>query len=184
MDGYSRPIFQFALREDIKDEKQFLPTKAEPNATGWDVRACMPDRKPLIVKPFEMVKIPLGFRGFCQEGWWYQLKPRSSSFAKKHMHALYGTVDETYEGELIFACQYIPARPRFNGILDSQLQRAIIDYFQSNTLQIDFGDAIGQIIPTRREDMAVYELTNEELNAAFKARDAKRGAGGFGSTGK
>jgi len=58
------PTFHFALREDLKDEKQFLPTKAEPEASGYDVRAAQKDRNPIIIKPFQYVKIPLGFRGF------------------------------------------------------------------------------------------------------------------------
>src|SRR6266404_3537788 len=102
------PEFLFSLREDLQNEKQFLPTRAEEKASGWDVRAAMPDRKPLIIKPFEYVKIPLGFRTFCPEGWWYELKPRSSTFAKKHLHSLYGTIDETFEGEALYCGQFIP----------------------------------------------------------------------------
>ena len=103
------PSFKFALRDGIENDKQFLPVKAESKATGWDVRAAMPDKVPLVIYPFEHVKIPLGFRTFCPEGWWFELKPRSSTFAKKNLHSLYGTIDETYEGQLIFACQYIPS---------------------------------------------------------------------------
>lgn len=180
MDGYHIPIYKFALREDLKEEKQFLPTRAEPTATGWDVRAAMPDRKPLVIRPLELAKIPLGFRGFCPPGWWYELKPRSSSFAKKSLHALYGTIDETYEGELVFACQYIPpfhhSYPRWS--------QDIYDYLSDNNLEINFGDAIGQIIPVRREEMVVQDITNADYDALCKQRDAVRGAGGFGSTGK
>lgn len=176
MDGYNLPTFKFALREDLKNNKEFLPVRGEPKATGWDVRAA----NSLIIAPFENVKIPLGFRTLCPEGWWFELKPRSSTFAKKNLHALYGTVDETYEGELIFACQYIPPFLH-NKIFDFSL---ISDYFNNAKLEINFGDAIGQIIPIRRQEMNVIEATNEEIEEDFKRRAAKRGAGGFGSTGK
>lgn len=182
----SFPEFKFALRDDLREEKQFLPTRAEPNASGWDVRAAMSNRKPLIIRPFDVVKIPLGFRGFCPEGWWYDLKPRSSTFAKKNLHALYGTVDETYEGELVFACQYLPPvsyREDWDDVSFWFVPESWDDY-STNELKIDFGDAIGQIIPRRRDEMIVKEISNDEYAALCKARAGVRGAGGFGSTGK
>jgi len=178
---YVAPIYKFALRADLVNNKEFLPTRGEPKATGWDVRAAMHDGKPLIVKPLQQVKIPLGIRGFCPEGWWYELKPRSSTFGKKNLHALYGTVDETYEGELIFAAQYIPHFP-FHAenfvVTEEKLKR----YFNEYSLEINFGDAIGQIIPVKRQEMQVVEVSNEEYDANCTNRAGVRGAGGFGST--
>jgi len=182
------PVFRFALREDLKDDKRFLPARAEPKATGWDVRAAMPDKKTLYVRPFELVKIPLGIRGFCPEGWWYDIKPRSSSFAKKNLHSLYGTIDETYEGELVFACQYLPPVPfKTNHDNDGLAWDEHDDwgeYLGANNLHIEFGDAVAQIIPRLRQEMSVFEITNQDYDNACKARAAIRGAGGFGSTGK
>lgn len=178
-DGYGMPTFQFALREDIKDQKQFLPFQAEPKASGYDVRAAI-DKKILSIKPFEYVKIPLGFRALCPDGWWFELKPRSSSFAKKYLHCLYGTIDETYEGELVLACQYIPS------VIDYIENHPLSwnDYLSQSTLHINFGDAIGQIIPVRRQEMKVLELSNEELNSKYLNRNSVRGTGGFGSSSK
>lgn len=175
------PTFKFALRDDLVNDKRFLPTRAEPKATGWDVRAAMSNREPLVVKPFEQIRIPLGVRGFCPEGWWYEIKPRSSTFTKKNLHALYGTIDETYEGELVFACQYIPAMPNWTGSMANQ---HVLNYFTSNILSIDFGDSVAQIIPIRREEMVVEEVSNYKYDMDCKERASVRGAGGFGSTGK
>lgn len=182
------PIYRFALREDLKDEKRFLPTRAEPKASGWDVRAAMQDKKPLLIKPFDMVKIPLGVRGFCPDGWWYDIKPRSSSFTKKNLHALYGTIDETYEGELVFACQYIP---EIYINTDIEMKSSYYDdsyvaksWICGPDLIIEFGDAIAQIIPRLRQEMIVEDITNEHYDNSCKTRAAVRGAGGFGSTGK
>lgn len=178
MNEFYTPTFRFALREDLKDDKRFLPTRGEPTASGWDVRSA--DK--LTLRPLETAKIRLGFRGFCPEGWWYELRPRSSSYAKKNLHALYGVIDETYEGELVFACQYIPAfKHAATGLTDDV---HMFQYMNSNQLQIEVGDAIGQIIPVRREEMVVEEVTNEEYELFCKQRNAVRGAGGFGSTGK
>jgi dUTPase len=177
------PKFKFALREDLKDKKEFLPTRGEPKASGWDVRSS----DDLIIKPFEYAKIRLGFRTMCPEGWWFELKPRSSTFAKKNLHALYGTVDETYEGELIFACQYIP--PFKLGqlpITGGHCQRSAVSFDDTmfQTLEISSGDAVGQIIPVKRQEMEVIEATNAEIEEEYKTRAASRGDGGFGSTGK
>ena len=175
------PIYKFALREDLKEEKQFLPTRGEPKATGWDVRAAFEDRKTLVLHPFQCAKIPLGFRGFCPDGWWYKLCPRSSTFAKKNLHCLYGVIDEAYEGSLVFACQYIPEPKYTSGNL---INCAWMSYCDDNSLEINFGDAIGQIIPVRRQEMRVQEVSNEEYDWFCKGRGAERGAGGFGSTGR
>src|SRR5208282_6947438 len=104
--GNLTPIFRFAIREDLSD--QFLPTKAEPYATGWDVRGAMHDKQNIVIRPGQYFKIPLGFRVLPPEGWWIELHPRSSSFAKKHMHNLIGIIDEHYPDEVLFAGQYIP----------------------------------------------------------------------------
>jgi dUTP pyrophosphatase len=167
-DGYSPPIpiFRFALVDGLSD--QFLPTKGSERATGWDVRST----EDLIIKPGEYVKIPLGFRMLAPEGWWLELRPRSSTFAKKYLHALYGVIDEDYEGYCIFAAQYVPHN---NGWGWS-------NYHFSN-LEIKAGDAIGQLVPVKRQEMKVERISNEEIEKEYKERNTSRGTGGFGSTG-
>ena len=168
------PVYKFAVRSDlINSQISFLPTKATPLASGWDVRAAIkePGGK-LIIAPNQYVKIPLGFRGFCPPGWWYELKPRSSSFTKKFLHCLYGTIDEDYEGEAVFAAQYKPEKDY--AYLNNNLT--------SNTLVIEFGEALGQIIPIKKQEMTVESITNEEYDRLCLERNAQRGIGGFGST--
>lgn len=158
------PTFKFALREDLVAEKRFLPTRGEPLSTGWDVRAAQEDRMPIVLRPGKYFKIPLGFRAYCPSGWWYELNPRSSSFVKKSIHSLIGIIDETYSLPLVWAGQYLPDVSSLG-----------------NDLVINFGDAIGQIIPIRRQEMSVKEINNQEYDALCKKRNAVR-TGGFGST--
>ncbi len=160
------PRFIFALREDIKEDKRFLPERAEPLATGYDCRACPADRKDIIIRPGETVRIPLGFRVFCPSGWWYLLHPRSSFFAKKHMHSLIGIIDEAFPLETCLIAQYLPTSSTV-----------------TQDLVVKFGDPIAQIIPVRREDMDRLEATNSELDEMYKNRGAVR-TGGIGSTDK
>ena len=45
----NNPIFKFAIREDLKDSGIiFLPERAEPYSTGWDVKAAQSE--PLFCK--------------------------------------------------------------------------------------------------------------------------------------
>lgn len=182
------PQYKFALRADLKDSKEFLPTRAENKASGWDVRAAQTDKKPIILKPFEHTKIQLGFRSFCPDGWWFELKPRSSTFAKKFLHSLYGTIDEGFEGELVLAVQYIPNLKSAKIFSDEYIEKEEIKYepkyamFEKPILTINFGDAIGQIIPVKRQEMIIEEVSNEEYDRLCKERNGQRGAGGFGST--
>ena len=163
------PRFRFAIREDLKSDgtASFLPERATEQSTGWDVRAAFPDRVAHTIRAGKYIKIPLGFRVLPPNGWWLELRPRSSTFGKKQLHCLYGVIDEDYEGECLFACQYLPDVASMG-----------------SDLTLQFGEAIGQIIPVKRQEMEVEEATNEQLSSAYQTRNAKRGVGGFGSTGK
>lgn len=162
------PKFKFAIREDLTGcGTSFLPVRGTERATGWDVRAAFPNKGAHVIRAGKYIKIPLGFRVLPPDGWWLELRPRSSTFGKKQLHCLYGVIDEDYEGECLFACQYLPDISSMG-----------------SDLTLEFGEAIGQIIPVKRQEMEVEEATNEQLTAAYQARNAKRGVGGFGSTGR
>lgn len=162
----SDPVFKFALREDLKDHSEFLPRRAEDLSSGYDVRAAQEDRKDIVLRAGQYFKIPLGFRSFCPEGWYYHLHPRSSSFAKKQMHCLIGIVDESWEGSTLFVGQYIPDVSSLG-----------------QDLTIKFGDPIGQLLPIKRQDMVVESISNNEIDLLYKKRNGTRKDGGFGSTG-
>lgn len=161
------PVFSFALRDGL--DETFLPTRGSTYATGYDVRAAWADGEAHIIQPGEYIKIPLGFRVIAPIGWWLELRPRSSTFAKKHLHALYGVIDEDYEGENVFACQYLPES------LGNNL---------SAGLKIEFGESIGQIIPVETKPMIVKSISNKLYDETVGHRGYHRGAGGFGSTDK
>jgi dUTP pyrophosphatase len=152
------PTFKFALNEGLGD--MFLPTKAEPYATGWDVRSTSDYQ----IKPNEYFKISLGFRVIPPDGWWLALHPRSSSFTKKHMHNLIGIIDEHYPNEVLFAGQYIQ------------------DCGEVGDLWIKAGDPIGQIVPIKRIEMKVELVSNKEYDD-FRKQQKNIRTGGFGSTG-
>ena len=193
------PVYKFAIREDLKKQSEFsfLPSRAHSDDTGWDVRAAFENGvKSIIVKPGEYVKIPLGIRALCPSGYWLKLSPRSSTFAKKQLHALYGTIDQNYEGSICFAAQYLPelnittevsvnTESYYDELFDElRYETSANSYINSDNLVINFGDAIGQLIPIKRQEMIPEEVSNEEYDNLCKARNASRGIGGFGSSGK
>lgn len=157
------PEFKFALREDLSGDLRFLPSREHDTDTGWDV--CCAEPNGVTLYPNQYGKIRLGFRMFTPPGWWVELRPRSSTHAKKHLNCLYGVLDEGWEGECILSAQWLPE-------LD-----------MSDSLIITFGEKIAQIIPVRRQEMVVTSISNEEFNRLCADRGGKRGAGGFGSTG-
>lgn len=153
-----KPKFKFLIEDGLGSE--YLPSRGTELATGWDVRSA----EEVVLKAGEYKLIPLGFRVYAPRGWWLEVRARSSTFAKKKLHSLYGVVDEDYEGRVMFACQYNPG--------------------DGSELRIGKGESIGQIVPVKRVEMEVEEVSKEEYEELCRERGGVRGDGGFGSTGK
>jgi dUTPase len=166
---YTKPIpeFKFALREYLKDDKRFLPTRATPGSCGWDICAAQENREPIIIRPGKYVKIPLGFRTIFPKGWWLECEPRSSTFIKKSLHCLTGKLDNDWRGWSALCAQYIPDVSSLG-----------------NDLVIEFGEKIGQLIPVKLQEMNITHISNDEFEKICKEEINERGDKGFGSTSK
>ena len=149
------PVYKFLCLKS----NEYLPQKSTELDTGYDVKACLD--KSIVLDNKGVYFINLGIKAFCPEGWWLELRPRSSSFAKKNLDSLYGVIDEGYEGELLYCCRYTGESP----------------------LIINDKDKIGQLIPVKRVNMVVKEVTKEEYEMLSSNRKNNRKEGGFGSTG-
>ncbi len=162
------PTYKFCL---MVNDKKFLPTRTTDKASGWDVKANLLSKgsenrdNTLYLGERKYAKIPLGIKAFCPEGWWLELRPRSSTFGKKHIKSLYGVIDEDFHGELIFACQYDP------------------DPNEESMVAIKHGESIGQLIPVKRQEMNVEEVSEEEYNKLCENKKCIRGSKGFGELG-
>lgn len=159
------PVFKFALREDLNYEAKFLPRRTTPVSTGWDVVCAQEDRKPIILRPGQYVKIPLGFRTIAPQGWWLKLEPRSSTFVKKSLHCLCGVIDQDYRGYMFQVGQYLSD---VNAL--------------GKDLVLEFGEPIGQLIPYRLEEMGVEQLSNKEFDEFCQNEKSMRNVEGFGAT--
>lgn len=179
---HNTPPYYFTVSADVEakcptilDGKQilaedFIPSRARPKDTGYDVRCANPDGVELI--PGSYLKMRLGFRMYAPDGWWLSLSPRSGTFVNHNIHALYGVIDETYENEMCFVGQYIPD---VNKLLPN-----------SQKVRILFGQRFAQIIPCPRWDMPdpkIHRLSNEDMDRLYQVRNDSRGKGGFGSSG-
>lgn len=68
------PVFKFVLREDLKDNVDYLPTRIDKLSTGWDVKAAITES--ISVRQSEFVNIPLGFKVFCPTGYGLEIRPK------------------------------------------------------------------------------------------------------------
>ena len=157
------PSFHFKVLGDL-DPNIFLPSKKNITDTGYDVAAA----EDCVIQNNSYVLIPLGIAMIAPPGWWIELRPRSSTFAKKKLHALYGVIDEEYENQIMLAVHFMEP-------LDG-------DFFNTS-LKIAKGEKIAQLVPVKRVDMNVVHVSSEKFDEMSKERNGKRGLGGFGSQG-
>lgn len=131
-----------------------LPRYATPLSAGMDVRANIDEA--VVLRPLERAMIPTGLSIELPEGYEMQIRPRSGLAAKHGITVLNspGTIDADYRGEI----------------------RVILVNLSNEEFRIEAGERIAQMVVARHEQVE-WELT-EELG------ESKRGAGGFGSTGK
>lgn len=137
------------------DESFELPFYATPGAAGADVRASLPEKKSLIVKPGERVLVPTGLSMEIPLGFEIQVRPRSGLSLKSSLLVVNspGTIDCDYRGEV----------------------NIIIGNFGNEDYVIEHGLRIAQLVLSP-VIQARYSLSNT-------LGETLRGAGGFGSTG-
>ncbi len=131
-----------------------LPTRGSEYAAGWDLYA-LEDT----VVPFrKSVKLRTGIIVAIPDGYEGQVRARSSLGSKGLIlpHSI-GTIDSDYRGELFVLMTWI-------GEGDSYTVRA--------------GERIAQLLISPIPEVRFDEVSVEDLG------DTKRGAGGFGSTGR
>lgn len=187
---YIPPVFHYAITTELSKhlpclldgkeltERDFLPSQQNASDAGWDVRCAENNTITLndgsVVKGYELTphcyfKMKLGFRMFAPPGWWLKLAPRSSTFTKLHINALYGVIDTGYSGEFLFSGVYIPDA---------------CTLISSQKIYIPFGARVAQVIPQRHYTQQVEMVSNEELEKMYSDRNETRGLGqGFGSSG-
>ncbi|MCD7916153.1 MAG: dUTP diphosphatase [Tannerellaceae bacterium] len=131
-----------------------LPHYATPLSAGMDIRANLAE--PVVLQPLERKLIPTGLYISLPEGYEAQMRPRSG-LALKHGISLLntpGTIDADYRGEI--------------GV--------ILVNLSSEPFTVKDGERICQMVITTYSQVSWQPV--EVLD------ETKRGAGGFGHTGK
>lgn len=131
-----------------------LPAYSTELSAGMDIRANL--QEPVVLKPFERKLIPTGLFIELPQGFEAQIRPRSGLALKKGITVLNtpGTIDADYRGEI--------------GVI-------LINLSQEDFV-IENGERICQMV------IAAHETVKWELVELLE--ETKRGAGGFGHTGK
>lgn len=132
-----------------------LPAYETDGAAGMDLRAAVPEDRPLIILPGKRALVPTGFILEIPEGFEGQIRPRSGLAFKHGITCLNtpGTIDWDYRGEI-------------------------------KVLLINHGDELFAVERGMRIAQIVFApVTRMTLTEASLAGTTTRGAGGFGSTG-
>ena len=131
-----------------------LPNYETEASAGMDLRAFLDND--IVLKPLERVLIPTGLFIELPVGFEAQIRPRSGLAIKHGITVLNtpGTIDADYRGEI----------------------KIILVNLSNNEFVIKSGERVCQMIISKHEQANFIET--DKLN------ETKRGAGGFGHTGK
>ena len=133
-----------------------LPAYQSEQAAGLDLLAAVPADAPVSIKPGERALIPTGIAIAVPAGTEGQVRPRSGLASRHGIGILNapGTIDADYRGEVCVLLVNLGAEP----------------------FQIVRGERIAQLV--------VAPVLHARLVEAASLPETRRGAGGFGSTGK
>ena len=132
-----------------------LPAYESAGASGMDLRAAVPEDRPLLILPGKRALVPTGLVMELPEGMEGQVRPRSGLAFKHGVTCLNspGTIDSDYRGEV----------------------KVLLVNLGGEDFAVTRGMRVAQIVFA-----AVTQATVEERSLAG---GTARGAGGFGSTG-
>lgn len=132
-----------------------LPAYETAGAAGMDLRAAVPEKAPLVLRPGARTAVPIGLAFALPEGFEAQVRPRSGLALKSGVTVANapGTIDQDYRGEL----------------------KVLLVNLGEEDFVIRRGDRVAQLVIAPVVQAAWREVGDLDATA--------RGAGGFGSTG-
>lgn len=132
-----------------------LPSYETAGAAGMDLRAAVPDDRPIILLPGRRMLVPTGLVFEIPEGFEGQVRPRSGLAFKHGITCLNapGTIDADYRGEV----------------------KVLLVNLGDEDFEIARGMRIAQLL--------IAPVSRAVIEERSLAGTTQRGAGGFGSTG-
>jgi dUTP diphosphatase len=133
-----------------------LPAYESSGAAGMDLRAAVPDDRPLLILPGKRALVPTGLVMEIPEGLEGQVRPRSGLAFKHGLTVLNspGTIDSDYRGEV----------------------RLVLANLGSEPATISRGDRVAQLV--------IAPVVHARLERVETLPETPRSGGGFGSTGR
>jgi dUTP pyrophosphatase len=132
-----------------------LPAYETKGAAGMDLRAAVPEDRPVLLLPGKRALVPTGLIMEVPAGFEAQIRPRSGLALKHGITCLNtpGTIDSDYRGEVM-------------------------------VLLVNHGDEDFEISRGMRvAQMIIAPVTSATIEERSLSSETARGAGGFGSTG-
>ncbi|BCH27995.1 dUTP diphosphatase [Mesorhizobium sp. L-8-3] len=132
-----------------------VPSYETAGSAGMDLRAAVPDDRPMLVLPGKRMLVPTGFVLEIPEGFEGQVRPRSGLALKHGITCLNtpGTIDSDYRGEV-------------------------------KVLLVNLGDEDFLVTRSMRiAQLVIAPVVQATIEERSLAGSTGRGAGGFGSTG-
>jgi dUTP pyrophosphatase len=138
----------------VNQSNQPLPEYATDHSAGLDLRANLIE--PIVLRSLERALVPTGLFIELPQGHEAQIRPRSGLAFKNGITVLNspGTIDADYRGEI----------------------KVLLVNLSNEEFTVNDGERIAQMVIARHETIEWYTVAELEKS--------KRGAGGFGSTGK
>jgi dUTP pyrophosphatase len=132
-----------------------LPSYETEGAAGMDLRAAVPEDRPLILLPGKRAAVPTGLLLEIQEGFEGQVRPRSGLALKHGITCLNtpGTIDSDYRGEV----------------------KVLLVNLGDEEFPVTRGMRIAQLV--------IAPAVRAALEERIRVGETPRGTGGFGSTG-
>jgi dUTP pyrophosphatase len=132
-----------------------LPSYETAGAAGMDLRAAVPEDRPLILLPGRRALVPTGLVLEIPEGFEGQVRPRSGLALKHGITCLNtpGTIDSDYRGEV----------------------KVLLVNLSDEEFEITRSMRIAQLV--------LAPVTRARIEERVTASETVRGTGGFGSTG-
>ena len=129
------------------------PKYSSSGSSGADIRAKLP--APLPIPSGSRVLVPTGIFLDILGGYEVQIRPRSGLAFRNGIHAILGTIDSDYRGEV----------------------KVLLMNNGHSEFLVEPGMRIAQLVCSKVEHMVWISKTKEQLS------QTERGEGGFGSTG-
>lgn len=181
------------------------PKYAGPGESGLELYVL----NTIKVKPYQQTLIPHGVAIELPEGFEAQIRPRSSSYGKKKVEVIFGTIDASYRGELMTSIIY---RPPVEGLASDFIEKMIMaeetqakeaeknglptgaimtHIFRSLAIAVCKMLGLAKITAEeltlspgdRMSQLVVAPVVRANVHVVETLNDTFRGDGGFGSTG-